>query len=174
MEYRHTLVATIDGVKVFEGQIGGEEDMKAIDQQQAPAVAAINGRFQNIPVKVTAGPHKVGVTFIARSYAESDEVLYSFRPGVGEERIPRVGSLEVVGPFNPAGLSETPSRQRIFVCRPAQPTRRRAAVRDEDPLDVRAPGVSPAGHRQRSRRRRSPSTAPRGRPAISTRPSGTG
>jgi hypothetical protein len=118
MEYRHTLVATIDGAKVFEAQIGGEEDLKAIDQQQAPAVASINGRFQNIPVKVTAGPHKVGVTFIARSYAESDEVLHSFRPGVGEERIPRVGSLEVVGPFNPSGVGETPSRQRIFLCKP--------------------------------------------------------
>jgi mono/diheme cytochrome c family protein len=118
MEYRHTLVATIDGARVFEAQIGGEEDLKAIDQQQAPAVAAINGRFQNIPVKVTAGPHKVGVTFIARSYAESDEVLHSFRPGLGEERIPRVGSLEVVGPFNPAGVGETPSRRRIFVCSP--------------------------------------------------------
>ena len=42
MEYRHTLVVTIDGVKVFENTIGGEEDIKAIDQQQAPAVAAIN------------------------------------------------------------------------------------------------------------------------------------
>jgi len=121
MEYRHTLVATIDGAKVFEAQIGGEEDMKAIDQQQAPAVAAINARFQNVPIKVTAGPHKIGVTFIARTYAESDEVLYSFKPGAGEERIPRVGSLEVVGPFNPGGLSETPSRKRIFVCRPTTP-----------------------------------------------------
>ena len=118
MEYRHTLIVTIDGVKVFQGQIGGEEDIKAIDQQQAPAVAAINGRFQNIPVKVTAGPHKVGVTFIARTYAESDEVLFSFRPGAGEERIQRVGSLEIQGPFTAAGLSDTPSRQRIFVCRP--------------------------------------------------------
>jgi mono/diheme cytochrome c family protein len=118
MEYRHTLVATIDGARVFQAQIGGEEDMKAIDQLQAPAVAAVNGRFQNIPVKVTAGPHKIGVTFIARSHAESDEVLYSFKPGAGEERIPRVGSVEVVGPFNPAGLSDTPSRTRIFVCRP--------------------------------------------------------
>jgi hypothetical protein len=119
MEYRHTLIVTIDGVKVFQASLGGGEDLKAIDQQQAPAVAAINGRFQNIPVKVTAGPHKVGVTFVARTYAESDEVLHSFRPGVGEERIPRVGSLEIQGPFTPSGLSDTPSRQRVFVCRPA-------------------------------------------------------
>jgi mono/diheme cytochrome c family protein len=124
MEYRHTLVVTIDGVKVFSGQIGGEEDLKAIDQQQAPAVAAINGRFRDIPVKVTAGPHEVGVTFIARTYAESDEVLYEFRPGGGEDRIPRVGSLEIVGPFNPGGLGETPSRKRVFVCRPTSPLAR--------------------------------------------------
>ena len=119
MEYPHTLVVTLDGAKIFEQKIGGEEDMKAIDQQQAPAVAAINGRFQNIPLKVVAGPHKIGVTFVARTYAESDEVLYSFRPGVLEDRIPKVGSVEIVGPFNPSGVSETPGRKRILTCRPA-------------------------------------------------------
>jgi mono/diheme cytochrome c family protein len=119
MEYQHTLVVTIDGVRSFQGRIGGEEDLKAIDQQQASAVAAINARFQNIPISVKAGPHKVGVTFVARTYAESDEVLHSFRPGVGEDRIPKVASLEIVGPFSPTGISDTPSRQRIFVCRPS-------------------------------------------------------
>jgi mono/diheme cytochrome c family protein len=119
MEYRHTLIVTIDGVKVFENTIGGEEDIKAIDQQQAPAVAAINARFLDIPIKVTAGPHKVGATFIARTYAESDDVLHSFRPSAGEDRIPRIGSLEIQGPFNPTGVSNTPSRARIFICRPA-------------------------------------------------------
>jgi mono/diheme cytochrome c family protein len=118
MEYRHTLVVTVDGAKVFEGDIGGEEDMRAIDQQQAAAVAAINGRFENLPVRLTAGPHTVGVAFRARTYAESDEVLHAFAPGVGEERIPRVASLEIVGPFAPTGIGDTPSRERIFVCRP--------------------------------------------------------
>ncbi len=120
MEYQHTLVATIDGAKVFEGHIGGEEDMKAIDQLQAPAVAAINGRFQNIPFKVTAGPHKVGVTFIARSYAESDEVLFAFRPGLGEERIPRVGRRWKSSARSVRRASATRrAAQRIFVCHPA-------------------------------------------------------
>jgi mono/diheme cytochrome c family protein len=119
MEYAHTLVVTLDGAKIFSQRIGGEEDMKAIDQQQAPAVAAINGRFQNIALRVAAGPHAIGVTFVARTYAESDEVLYSFRPGVLEDRIPKVGSIEIVGPFNASGISETPSRKRILTCRPA-------------------------------------------------------
>ncbi len=119
MEYRHTLVVTIDGAKVFQQQIGGEEDLKAIDQQQAAAVAAINGRFQNIPIVVTAGTHRIVATFVARTFAESDEVLYSFRPGVGEDRIPKIGSVEIVGPFNPAGIGETASRRRVLVCKPA-------------------------------------------------------
>ncbi len=118
MEYKHSLIVTIDGVKVFQNTIGGEDDIKAIDQQQAPAVAAINSRFLDIPVKVTAGPHKVGVTFVARTFAEPDEVLHSFRPSAGEDRIPRIGSLEIQGPFNPTGVSQTPSRARVFVCQP--------------------------------------------------------
>src|SRR5262249_9572413 len=74
LEYEHTLIITIDGQKVFSGNVGGEEDRKAVDQQQARAVTAILGRFQNIPVNIKAGAHKVGVTFIARTFAESDNV----------------------------------------------------------------------------------------------------
>jgi hypothetical protein len=118
LEYTHRLIMTIDGTRVFEKQVGGEEDIKAIDQKQAAAVAAINGRFQNIPISVKAGPHKVGVTFVARTYAESDDTLFAFVPGKGEDRIARIGSVEILGPFNPAGITPTPSRQRVFVCQP--------------------------------------------------------
>jgi len=119
MEYRHTVVLTIDGLKVFEQNVGGEDDMAIIDQKQAPGVASINARFQNIAVNVKAGPRTVGVTFVARDFAESDDLLQSFRPGAGEDRIARIASLEIVGPFNPAGIDDTPSRRRIFVCRPS-------------------------------------------------------
>jgi mono/diheme cytochrome c family protein len=119
MEYKFRVIATVDGAKVFESHIGGEEDLKAIDQQQAPAIGAINARFQNIPVTVKAGPHKVGVTFVARTFAESDDVLYAFRPGLGEERVPKMTGLQIAGPFTTAGLGDTPGRQRVFVCRPA-------------------------------------------------------
>jgi len=36
------------------------------------------------------------------------------------DRMPAVSQVEVVGPFNPAGAGDTPSRRRIFVCRPAK------------------------------------------------------
>src|SRR5262245_4810859 len=118
LEYEHRLIITVDGGRVFEGRVGGEDDIKAIDQKQASAVAGINGRFQNIPIRVKAGPHKVGVTCVARSFAESDDTLFPFVPGRGEDRIARIGSVEILGPFSPAGITPTPDRQRVFVCQP--------------------------------------------------------
>jgi hypothetical protein len=119
MEFKNTLVATLDGKKFWEGDIGGEEDMKAIDQKQDPAVDAINKRLKGIRFKATAGPHKVAVTFLHRTFAESDDRFYQQIPGGGQDRILRLGNFEVKGPFSPTGISETPSRKKIFLCHPA-------------------------------------------------------
>ena len=128
LEYRHRLILAIDGKKVFEDEIGGPEDVEAVDLRQAAAVAEINGRFENIRVPLTAGPHTIAATFVARTMSESDAVLQPFVPGGGEvgiiegEESPlKIQRLEINGPFAPAGISETPSRQRIFTCRPQTP-----------------------------------------------------
>ncbi|HEY3517045.1 MAG TPA: DUF1592 domain-containing protein [Gammaproteobacteria bacterium] len=125
LEYRHRLILAIDGKKVFEDEIGGPEDVEAVDLRQAAAVAEINGRFENIRVPLTAGPHKVAATFVARTMSESDAVLQPFIPGGGEvgiiegEESPlEIQRLEINGPFTTTGLSDTPSRKRIFTCRP--------------------------------------------------------
>ena len=118
MEFQHTLIATLDGKKFFETQIGGEEDMKSIDQKQDPAVDAINARLKGIRFKATAGPHKVAVAFVQRTMAESEDKLYQQVPGGGQDRVLRVSSFEVKGPFSVTGISDTPSRKHIFVCHP--------------------------------------------------------
>ena len=89
MEFRNTLVVAIDGRKVYETNLGGEEDQKAIDQQQDPAVDAINSRLKNIRFRTSAGPHKVAVTFVHRSFAESEDRLHAFVPGGGQDRVLR-------------------------------------------------------------------------------------
>ena len=119
LEYRQRLILTIDGVRVFEREVGGPDDLKAFDQQQAPAASAIEDRFKNVRVKITAGPHRVAATFVARTFSESDNELFSFTPGAGVDRIAKVGGLEITGPFSPTGLSDTPSRRRVLVCTPA-------------------------------------------------------
>ena len=118
MEFQHHLIATLDGKKFWETDIGGEEDMKSIDQKQDPAVDAINARLKGIRFKAPAGPHKVAVAFVHRTFAESDDKLYQQAPGGGQDRILRVGSFEVKGPFSVSGISQTPSRAKVFICTP--------------------------------------------------------
>jgi mono/diheme cytochrome c family protein len=118
MEYENPLVVTVDNKLVYEAVIGGEEDMKAYDQVQNGALDRVNARLKNIKVSTTAGPHKIGVAFKRKTFAESDDELQMFIPGGGQDRMYRVSSFQILGPFNAKGLSATPSRERIFTCHP--------------------------------------------------------
>src|SRR5688572_12979117 len=119
-EFENTVVVTLDGKLVYETKIGGEEDQRLYDQVQNGAMESINARLKDIRFAATAGPHEVGVTFRRRTFAESDDQLQMFVPGGGQDRVFRVQSFEVNGPYNPSGLSATPSRERVFVCHPAR------------------------------------------------------
>ncbi|MFS8606671.1 MAG: DUF1592 domain-containing protein [Gammaproteobacteria bacterium] len=118
MEFENHVVVLLDGRIVYETVLGGEEDMRAYDQIQNGVMEQINARLKNIRFFATAGPHKVGVTFRRRTFAESDDQLRMFVPGGGQDRVFRVSSFEISGPFNPQGLSSMPSRERIFTCHP--------------------------------------------------------
>lgn len=118
LEYRHTVLVLIDDVEVYRRDVGGEDDLKYVDQHLADALADLNEPLENILLDVQAGWHHVAVTFVARSLAESDIVLSPFIAGGGDERIMAPRRLEIAGPLSRGGLSDTPSRERIFVCRP--------------------------------------------------------
>ncbi len=119
IEHRHRLIITIDGEVVFTAELGGEEDSRAIDQHQMPAVQQIRNRFRDIRLHVPAGRREVGVTFIARNMAQDHYLLQSFVPGRGVPDVPRIFGTEIVGPYQPSGISgRLESRERIFVCYP--------------------------------------------------------
>jgi hypothetical protein len=118
MEFENPLVVTIDNEIIYETTIGGEDDMRHYDQINDGAFDRVNVRLKNIRFTATAGPHKVGVTFRRRTFAESDDRLKEFIPGGGQDRMYTVSSFQILGPFNPTGLSSTPSRDKIFVCHP--------------------------------------------------------
>jgi mono/diheme cytochrome c family protein len=119
-EFENTLVVTLDNKIVYEATLGGEEDQRLYDQVQDGAMEKVNARLKDIRFTSTAGPHKVGVTFRRRTFAESDDQIQMFVPGGGQDRVFRVASFEVSGPYNPTGLSATPSRDRVFVCHPSR------------------------------------------------------
>ena len=82
------------------------------------AVAEINGRLRKIRFKATAGQHDLTVTFLHRSYAESDERVRTTTLEGGQERIQAAHALQIRGPLSVTGLSDSASRKKIFVCKP--------------------------------------------------------
>ncbi|RYG86904.1 DUF1592 domain-containing protein, partial [bacterium] len=120
MEFVNTVVALLDGKEFYRTTIGGERDQKAIDQTQERAVDAINARLRDIRFKAPAGQHRIAVAFLKRSSIESEERFPSDPPEGGEERLAFLSALQVRGPLKVEGLPTSPSRERIFLCRPAQ------------------------------------------------------
>jgi hypothetical protein len=79
-----------------------------------------------LPVK--AGPQTIAVTFMLRSNAPVDDLVQRFeattadlQTGVqfGYTTVPHLASVEILGPYGIVGHGDTPSRSRIFICRPA-------------------------------------------------------
>ena len=118
LESQHRFLLTIDGQEVYTTELGGHDDAQAVDRTQTPAITAIQDRFKNIRVHVKAGTHTIGVSFVARSFGESDRIVDQLSPGEGMDNIPVVVRFKTLGPFNPNGLVETASRRKIFTCHP--------------------------------------------------------
>ncbi len=57
------------------------------------------------------------MTFLERSEALSESALRP--PGRNRGALPAVVSVTITGPFKVTGPGDTPSRRRLFVCRPA-------------------------------------------------------
>jgi mono/diheme cytochrome c family protein len=125
LENESTLVIMIDGKIAFRKPIGGPADQAIVDKKGADGRAEIMARFTKIPLQVQAGVRDVVVAFIDRSHVESDENFSAGFNGIGalgfgagNGRMPRLGDVEILGPYNPTGISKTPSRALIFVCDP--------------------------------------------------------
>ena len=120
MEFENTVVVLLDGKEFYRTNIGGERDHKAIDQHLDPAVEEINNRLRKIKFTAPAGQHKLAVTFVQRSFAESDERTRTIALEGGQERIQAAHALQIRGPLSVTGISDSPSRQKIFICRPPE------------------------------------------------------
>jgi len=126
MENESTLVVMIDGKIVFRKAVGGPADLELANRKGAEARKQITERFQKIPVQVQAGVRDVAVAFIERASVESDENIAAGFGGIGalgfgngNGRMARLlDGIEIVGPYNPSGVSRTASRALIFVCDP--------------------------------------------------------
>jgi len=67
----------------------------------------------SIKMPIKAGPQTIGAAIVRRSPSGGDEIWQS---GTGNGS---VTSIAITGPTNPTGSGDTPSRRKIFTCKPA-------------------------------------------------------
>jgi hypothetical protein len=77
------------------------------------------------PVHIKAGPQRVSVAFIQRLDGPVDDLiaplentLADVNISYGVTALPHMRDMAIIGPSVVTGVSETPSRKRIFTCRP--------------------------------------------------------
>ncbi len=78
-------------------------------------------------MKVKAGPQDIGVAFLQKGFSANEDLVkrpvsstYDVFIGMqyGYTTAPHLSRVVVTGPYNSTGLGDTPSRRRVFVCRP--------------------------------------------------------
>ena len=79
-------------------------------------------RDLKVRLPITAGPHTVSVTFVQEGSSLIDTLRQPTESRFNDRRHPRsvpaVDQLSITGPYGPRGAGDTPSRRRLFICKP--------------------------------------------------------
>lgn len=129
---KHQLELRVDGVRVKAFTIGGEAPGR-------PAPASYEGNIfgsvewedymhnadkdLRVRIPLSAGPHVIGVAFPREAWAAEGVVqprAYGFALAIDAmpDSSPGLGGIDITGPLSQTGPGDTPSRRRIFTCRP--------------------------------------------------------
>ena len=114
----HQVHFLLDRKRIAEYTIGGDgqgSNNAIVDGRVNPDEISPDEHL-SIRLPVKAGSHAVGVAFLKGPWATEQMLRPTFSSRELEE--PSVGSVTIEGPFEVTGPGNTPSRDRIFVCRP--------------------------------------------------------
>src|ERR1700678_3417690 len=121
LESPHQVELALDGRRIHLAAIGGADDLASLFEKPTDTGDSVDARLR-VRVPVKAGPHVVTVAFLADPDAVEPARLQSYiRSSVDNfdwSGSPHLQSLTIAGPFHPSAASDTPSRERIFVCHP--------------------------------------------------------
>ena len=117
---------SVDGERVFF------EEMEQTPIRRTISGADIQANTDwEMRVPIAAGLRDVAVTFVKTTSGQLEDLLQPFLrpPGISSFRLtrmggysgPYIGQLSFTGPFDVTGPGDTPSRRRIFTCRPSGP-----------------------------------------------------
>jgi cytochrome c5 len=120
-ETPHVFVVTIDGKQVFTAPVGGKADHDAAKENTPVPREEFNKRMTSPRIKVTAGRHDVGFTFVERPQQEQNmwqPVLRATQEAHNPSGMPRLRNGIIEGPYAVTGAGNSESRKKLFVCDP--------------------------------------------------------
>jgi hypothetical protein len=120
-ETPHSFIVTIDGTQVFTAPVGGKADHDAAKENTPVPREEFNQRMTSPRIKVTAGSHDVGFTFVERPQQEQNmwqPVLRATQEAHNPSGLPRLRNAIIEGPYAVTGAGNSDSRKRLFVCTP--------------------------------------------------------
>jgi Protein of unknown function (DUF1592)/Protein of unknown function (DUF1588)/Protein of unknown function (DUF1585)/Protein of unknown function (DUF1587)/Protein of unknown function (DUF1595)/Planctomycete cytochrome C len=100
--------------------VGGRPPFGATADQREPRLQfLLDGQPQELRggkarLKVAAGPHQLGAAVIDDERSAGVDDLF-----IGSSPRGSVQSIVLLGPYEPTGVGETPSRRAVFTCRPS-------------------------------------------------------
>jgi len=134
------MLHSIPTGQLFGSTARGEQLEVSINGQRA-ALIDINRRMSEADpdgmnlrtprIHVNAGPQRVTAAFLQRFEAPVDDLLapidYTLADtqigsGYGVTALPHLRDFAITGPHKVTGVSDTPARRRVFVCRPTAPS----------------------------------------------------
>jgi hypothetical protein len=119
-----------DGARYEDVDISIDGERVALLPYETLPMGGADGRgaveIRTEPIVVKAGQRKVAAAFVKRLEGPYEDLVrphdWSYAGGGdgggGITNLPHLRDLIVSGPYRPTGVSETPTRQRIFTCRP--------------------------------------------------------
>jgi hypothetical protein len=121
LELEHQVEIAVDGKRVHLATIGGNKDFTALMRNITEAQQDVERR-SSTRLPMTAGPHEISVGFVYRGAVQGsarlEPYVRSSQDNLDATGHPHIETLTITGPFHPTGSADTPSRRKIFVCRP--------------------------------------------------------
>ena len=116
----HQVEIAVDGARAGLLTVGADLGVEDSDWAAGPREAADANLRVRVPVR--AGPRRLAVSFLRRPAAQVERVRRPFLRALLEHDrthdLPYVSEVIVTGPYRPGAPAGTPSRERIFTCRP--------------------------------------------------------
>jgi hypothetical protein len=145
MAFQHTTTGGLSGSTIRNEQIEisiDGEPVALLAMDQWLRTSDPNGVYLEVeePIFVRAGPRRVSAVFVRQFEGPVEDVLAPHEwsivdteigdLGYGVTALPHMRDFIVDGPYDVTGVSETPSRQRVFSCRPTSPATERSCAEE--------------------------------------------